>query len=70
VADIVHEFEHVWAMLGEPLPAHEVVRRAALAPAGATALRVVASLPATTGLFRLDQLVAALAKKRLWLTDA
>jgi cardiolipin synthase len=70
VADIVHAFAHVWAMLGEPLPAHEVVRRAALAPAGATALRVVASLPATAGVFRLDQLVAALARKRLWLTDA
>jgi cardiolipin synthase len=70
VADIVHAFAHVWAMLGEPIPAHEVVRRDALAPAGATALRVVASLPATAGLFRLDQLVAALARKRLWLTDA
>jgi cardiolipin synthase A/B len=70
VADIVHAFAHVWALLGEPLPAHEVVRRDALAPAGATALRVVASVPATAGLFRLDQLVAALARKRLWLTDA
>jgi hypothetical protein len=70
VADIAHAFAHIWAMLGEPLPAHEVVPRDALAPAGTTALRVVASLPATAGLFRLDQLVAALARKRLWLTDA
>jgi cardiolipin synthase len=70
VADIAHAFAHVWALLGEPLPAYEVVRRDALAPVGATALRVVASMPATAGLFRLDQLVAALARKRLWLTDA
>jgi cardiolipin synthase len=37
---------------------------------GETAIRVVASEPTTAGLFRLDQLVAALARKRLWLTDA
>ena len=67
---MAHAFAHVWALLGEPLPAHELVRRAALAPAGAMALRVVASLPATAGLFRLAQLVAALARQRLWLTDA
>jgi len=30
----------------------------------------VASLPAAAGMFRLDQLIAALARKRLWLTDA
>jgi cardiolipin synthase A/B len=31
---------------------------------------VVATLPGTAGLFRVDQLVAALARKTLWLTDA
>jgi cardiolipin synthase len=70
VADIAQAFAQVWAMLGEPIPEHELVRQDALAPAGATALRVAASMPATAGLFRLDQLVAALARKRLWLTDA
>jgi cardiolipin synthase len=70
VADIAQAFAHVWAMLGEPIPERELVRRDALAPAGAAALRVVASMPATAGLFRLDQLVAALARQRLWLTDA
>ncbi|HOC24406.1 MAG TPA: phospholipase D-like domain-containing protein, partial [bacterium] len=38
--------------------------------AGTASLRVVANIPATAGLFRLDQLVAALARERLWLTDA
>src|SRR5439155_6544223 len=33
-------------------------------------LRVVATVPNTAGLFRLGQLVAALARERLWLTDA
>lgn len=70
VVDIEQAFAQVWAMLGEPIPEHELARREALAPAGEVALRVVASVPATAGLFRVDQLVAALATKRLWLTDA
>jgi cardiolipin synthase len=70
VADIEQAFAQVWAMIGEPIPEREVVRRDALAQAGDTALRMVADVPATAGLFRLDQLVAALARKRLWLTDA
>lgn len=70
VADIEQAFARIWAMLGESIPECELVHRDALAPAGTTALRVVASEPATAGLFRLDQLIAALARKRLWLTDA
>jgi cardiolipin synthase len=70
VADIEQAFAQVWAMLGEPLPAGEIVSREQLAPAGAMSLRVVASVPATAGMFRLDQLVAALATRRLWLSDA
>jgi len=70
VADIEQAFAQVWAMLGEPLPAGEIVDRGQLVPAGGMSLRVVASVPATAGMFRLDQLVAALARRRLWLTDA
>jgi cardiolipin synthase len=33
-------------------------------------VRIVATVPNMAGLFRLDQLVAALARERLWLTDA
>ncbi len=33
-------------------------------------MRVVATIPATAGMIRLDELVAAIARKRLWLTDA
>ena len=33
-------------------------------------VRVAASLPATAGMVRLDELVAALAREKLWLTDA
>ncbi|MDF1506513.1 phospholipase D-like domain-containing protein, partial [Roseisolibacter sp. H3M3-2] len=40
------------------------------APAGGTAVRVVAGEPWTGGLLRLDQLIAASARESLWLTDA
>ncbi len=70
VAAIEQAFAATWATLGDPIfePASlgEVVR----VRAGSAALRVVATLPATAGLLRVDELVAALAKSRLWLTDA
>jgi cardiolipin synthase len=70
VADIEQAFAQVWGMIGSPLPESEIGSRDALARAGETALRVVASVPGTAAMFRLDQLVAALARERLWLTDA
>lgn len=70
VADIERAFAQVWAMMGEPIPEDELVSRDLLDPAGNVCLRVVASVPSTAGLFRVDQLVAALARQRLWLTDA
>ena len=39
-------------------------------PVGDISLRVIGSKPATMGLYRFDQLIAALARERLWLTDA
>jgi cardiolipin synthase len=38
--------------------------------AGNVALRVVAGTPMTAGLLRTDQLISALARRSLWLTDA
>ncbi|MGK0186452.1 MAG: cardiolipin synthase [Verrucomicrobiales bacterium] len=63
-------FATVWAMIGEPIPENELASSEVIAPQGETALRVVGSIPATGGMFRVDQLIAAMAKKRLWLTDA
>jgi cardiolipin synthase len=70
VADLEQAFADVWAREGEPLDEEEVPRREDLAPAGGQALRVIASSPDTTGLFRLDLLWAAIARQRLWLADA
>lgn len=70
VRDIERAFAQVWAAIGAPLPDSELVTPGALAPAGDVALRIVANAPGTTALFRLDQLVAAAARRTLWLTDA
>jgi cardiolipin synthase len=70
VAEIERAFAQVWAMTGEPLPETEL-RRGQTPTFGAdVAVRVVASVPNTAALMRLDQIVAALARERLWLTDA
>ncbi len=70
VCDIESAFGEVWAATGEPLPDRELAARESIATAGHVALRVVASSPGTTGLFRLDHLIAAAARRTLWLTDA
>jgi cardiolipin synthase len=70
VASIENNFADIWAMLGSAIPATDLIREDPLLPAGDVSLRVLATLPATAVLFRVDQLVAALARKRLWLTDA
>src|SRR5690348_7055019 len=69
VLRIEEAFAYMWALMGAPLPGDAVTRAPSL-PAGEAALRIVATVPGTAGLFRVDQLVAALARKRLWLTDA
>lgn len=75
VADLDDAFEQSWREAGgaaadadaeapspPPAPRPE--------PAGTVALRVVGTRPNTMGLYRLDQFVASLARRRLWLTDA
>jgi cardiolipin synthase A/B len=70
VRQIEGAFAQMWALIGDPLPDASGVTADTSPPAGNTALRVVATVPNTAGLFRLGQLVAAIARKRLWLTDA
>ncbi|MGH8524938.1 MAG: phospholipase D-like domain-containing protein, partial [Gammaproteobacteria bacterium] len=70
VADIERAFAQIWSLMGPPIPEGELLDRDALPPEANVSLRVVASVPATAGMMRLDQLVAALARNRLWLTDA
>jgi cardiolipin synthase len=70
VAEIERAFEQTWDAIGSPIPDGERASAVPPGPAGTMSVRVVATVPATAGMLRLDQLVAALARKRLWLTDA
>ena len=68
VADIERAFAQLWASTGEPIPEQEAIH-GNVGKAGDTSVRVIATVPMTAGISRLDELVAAMARKRLWLTD-
>ena len=65
--EIEQAFADVWAQLGSPLAP---VACDEPAPAGDVDMRIVATQPDTAGMFRLDQMIAALAQRTLWLADA
>ncbi|MEI7038050.1 phospholipase D-like domain-containing protein [Fulvimonas yonginensis] len=67
VAELELAFAQSWASLGTPL---DLTSPAVEAQAGTIALRVIATQPATAGMYRLDQQVAAMARRTLWITDA
>lgn len=70
VADVEAAFAEAWSTTGNRVPAHELPLPSSMAPCGHVSLRVVATMPATAGVFKLDQLVASLARETLWVTDA
>jgi cardiolipin synthase len=72
VVDCEAAFADAWAAAGDPLPPGAATRVDDTADqwAGDVAVRVVATIPSTAGLFRVDLLVAAMARNTLWLTDA
>lgn len=70
LADVERAFAEAWAETGPPLPADEGSAIESIPAAGDTSLRIVASVPNTGGVYRLDQLMAALAQSTVWLSDA
>lgn len=70
VAGIEQAFAQAWAATGVALPAEELTSPDQMPEAGDVALRVLAAVPKIAGLYRLDQLIAAMARRTLWLTDA
>lgn len=68
VAELENAFVESWSNIGTPLS--PFTPEATITEAGTVALRVIATQPATAGMYRLDQLIAAMARKTLWLTDA
>lgn len=70
VRELAASFADTWSRLGADLPAEFLTPFNTIEVAGNTDLRVVATVPYVAGLYRLDQLIAAMAHERLWLTDA
>lgn len=68
VADIEAAFVDGWVAAGGTPPLEAGLEPPL--PAGDVAVRIVATVPNMAGLFRVDQLVAATARRTLWLTDA
>lgn len=70
VAGLEQAFAQMWAATGAPLAAEELTKPSHIGEAGDVALRVLPAVPNIAGLYRLDQLIAAMARETLWLTDA
>ena len=74
VAELERAFTQMWAACGQPIPAGEFPNSippiCPILDDGDVALRIVASMPYSAGLYRLDQMIAAAARETLWLTDA
>src|ERR1051326_5809972 len=70
LAEIERAFNDSWASAGSPVPDDELLKRKLIPPAGDVAVRIIASVPHVGGMYRLDQLIATLARKSIWLADA
>ena len=70
VAEVALAFADSWSAVGPSLPDAEVIGPETVPDAGDVDVRVVASTPGSASLYRLDPLVASLARRTLWLTDA
>ncbi len=63
-------FAQVFATCGPPLDASLLTPQATIPPAGDMHLHVIANEPDLAGTFRMDLVIASIARRELWLTDA
>ena len=71
VAELTHAFAEVWhACGGDTLQLDRFIAADSEATEGDVRVRVVAGAPNGTGTYRLDLVIASLARRQLWLTDA
>ena len=69
VLELEAAFGQAWQAAGPALEM-DAFTPGPISPAGDVTLRVVAGTPTSAGLYRLDHLISAMARERLWLTDA
>ncbi len=70
VAEVERAFANIWATVGAPLDKNILSKRTDFAPAGNVAVRIVEGIPASSHIYRIDQILAAGARRTMWLTDA
>ena len=70
VAALEQAFARVLAASGEPLAANELTPAESMQAAGDMRLHVIANEPNLAGTFRMDLVLASIARRQLWLTDA
>ena len=70
VAEVERAFYETWSAAGPPMSGSGPASPDTIAPAGDMTVRVLAAEPNLAALYRLDQLIAAMARRTLWLTDA
>ena len=71
VSDLHSAFARAWSIAGgEALGREELPSREAIREVGDIGIRVIDETPGVLATYRLDQLIAAGARERLWLTDA
>jgi cardiolipin synthase A/B len=70
LAQLERAFVQVWEAAGARIDAKDLTPPETIQAAGDVAVRVIATVPSSGGLFRFDQLISAIARERLWLTDA
>lgn len=71
VVELDRSFRRMWDSLdGDHLTDEPALENAIVPPAGDVALRIVSGEPGRGGLYRLDLLTTALARRSIWLTDA
>ncbi|HVO89339.1 MAG TPA: phospholipase D-like domain-containing protein, partial [Casimicrobiaceae bacterium] len=69
VRTVERAFAEVYAACGDPL-GDDIISKIEPDPAGDKRVHVIANAPSIAGTFRLDLLIAAIARRNLWLTDA
>jgi len=70
VHEVERAFAEVWAVVGSPLPGGEKTDAGSIGEAGDVSIRVVDTVPNRGGIYRVDQLIATMARSSIWLSDA
>ena len=70
VAHAEQAFAAMWNLAGGEIALNQLPKAEGIAPAGSVALRLIPTEPFTARILQLDLLVAAMARRSLWITDA